>query len=219
MRVAHPDLIAITGDLVYEGWRRTRYSPDLPRQLSAIAPVYFVTGNHEILSDHRPMLEVLTSLENSGVRVLRDASALIYRGKDAIAIAGIDDPDAFEQEGASKTLKRRRWNKALTDVRDSIRHELFTLLLSHRPELISYYARAGFDVVLAGHAHGGQIRLPYIGALYAANQGFLPRYTSGIHTMAATTMIVSRGLGSSRRMPVRFFNRPEIVIVRLRKSY
>ena len=88
VRETHPDLIAITGDLVYEGLWETRFSPDLPRGLSAIAPVYFVTGNHEILSDHKPAYQVLDSLEKSGVNVLRGASALIFRGEDAIAIAG-----------------------------------------------------------------------------------------------------------------------------------
>ena len=216
VREAHPDLIAITGDLVYEGWRETKFSPDLPRELSAIAPAYFVTGNHEIRSDHKPAYRVLDFLEDSGVSVLRGASALIFRGEDAITIAGVDDPRAFGHERASNALRLRRWSKMLTEVRDTIKHEFFSLLLSHRPELISHDAQAGSDLVLAGHAHGGQIRFPLIGALYAADQGLLPPYVSGMHTMDATTMIVSRGLGSSRHMPVRVLNRPEIVFVRLR---
>ncbi|HVP19168.1 MAG TPA: metallophosphoesterase [Spirochaetia bacterium] len=214
-REAHPDMIAITGDLVDSGRWQT-YSPDLALGLSALAPAYFVTGNWEMPS-YKPIPELLESLENSGVNVLRGRSALIHRGKDSIAVAGIDDPDAFGQEGASETEEIRPWSKMLSDVRENIRQGLFTVLLSHRPELISYYARAGFDVVLTGHAHGGQIRLPFIGALYAPNQRLLPRYTSGVHTVAATTMIVSRGLGSTH-IHVRFLNRPEIVVVRLRKS-
>ena len=141
-RIHRPDHNLDTGDLVYESLRETRFSPDLPRGLSAIAPVYFVTGNHEILSDHKPAYRVLDSLEKSGVSVLRGASALIFRGEDAIAIAGVDDPSAFGHDRAPNALKLRRWSKVLIEVRNKIKHELFVLLLSHRPELISFYAQA-----------------------------------------------------------------------------
>ena len=90
------------------------------------------------------------------------------------------------------------------------------MLLSHRPEYFTQYADLGFDLALSGHAHGGQIRLPFAGALYAPDQGWLPRYASGMHVRRETRMIVSRGLGNSW-FPIRFLNRPELVVVRLRK--
>jgi len=218
VREARPDLIVITGDLVYDGLRRTRYDPDFPQELASIASVCFVTGNHEIHSKHRPMLpEILASLESAGVTVIRRGFVLIHRKSDAIAVAGIDDPAAFEQGGARSTEKLSRWKEELGKVRECVARDLFVVLLSHRPELISWYTEAGFDFVLAGHAHGGQIRFPFIGALYASNQGLLPHYTSGIHTARATTMIVSRGLGTSH-IHMRLLNSPELVVVRLRKS-
>ena len=88
------------------------------------------------------------------------------------------------------------------------------MVLSHRPELIDLYAQSGFDLVLTGHAHGGQFRLPFIGGLYAPHQGFLPEYDSGIHKQGDTVMVVSRGLGNSL-FPLRFNNRPELILLTL----
>lgn len=101
---------------------------------------------------------------------------------------------------------------ALKDVDDE---ETFQVLLSHRPELLSLYSKYGIDLVFSGHAHGGQVRIQFIGGLIAPNQGLLPTYTSGEHIANDTTMIVNRGLGNSL-FPLRVFNRPEIVVVTLR---
>ena len=90
----------------------------------------------------------------------------------------------------------------------------FIILLSHRPEMLDVYEAAGVDLVFTGHAHGGQWRLPGIGGLIAPGQGFFPAYTEGSHTEGDTTMYVSRGLGNSL-MPIRIFNRPELVVVEL----
>jgi predicted MPP superfamily phosphohydrolase len=93
----------------------------------------------------------------------------------------------------------------------------YTVLLSHRPELAVVYDRYDVDLVLCGHAHGGQFRLPLIGGLYAPDQGFFPKYTAGIYEMTDMTMVVSRGLGNSA-FPLRFNNRPEIVVVTLKHA-
>ena len=90
----------------------------------------------------------------------------------------------------------------------------YTLLLSHRPELFDVYSGCGVDLVLAGHAHGGQFRLPLVGGLIAPNQGLFPRYDAGLYTSGSTSMVVSRGLGNSV-IPLRFNNRPEVVLVEL----
>ncbi|SHJ81138.1 hypothetical protein SAMN05444401_3943 [Clostridium amylolyticum] len=91
----------------------------------------------------------------------------------------------------------------------------FTLLLSHRPEQIETYAQCGIDLVFSGHAHGGQMRIPFTGqGGFAPNQGKFPKYTSGIHMLGDTALVISRGLGNSS-FPFRVFNRPEIVLVEL----
>ena len=90
----------------------------------------------------------------------------------------------------------------------------YTILLSHRPELFDTYVSGEIDLVLSGHAHGGQFRLPFIGGLYAPGQGFFPKYDAGMYSKETTSMVVSRGLGNSI-IPLRFNNRPEIVLIEL----
>lgn len=105
--------------------------------------------------------------------------------------------------------------KNIMDSRGDDSH--LNVLLSHRPELIYAYEEAGMDLVLSGHAHGGQVRLPFMGGLIAPNQGIFPKYTSGIHNVGDTSMVISRGLGNSI-IPFRIFNRPELVVVILRSG-
>ena len=92
-----------------------------------------------------------------------------------------------------------------------------TLLMAHRPDQIGLYSRFPIDLVFTGHAHGGQIRLPFVKGLYAPHQGILPKYTEGVHTKNGTSVVISRGLGNSR-FPFRVFNHPEIVIVDLERE-
>lgn len=94
---------------------------------------------------------------------------------------------------------------------------LFSILLSHRPERLAQYAKEGFSLVLSGHAHGGQVRLPGIGGLYAPDQGIFPRYTSGLYRLGPTRMVVSRGVGNGCGVP-RLLNRPEAATIVLRRN-
>jgi predicted MPP superfamily phosphohydrolase len=215
VREARPDMIAITGDITQEGRLRIQDMRDLARQLTAVAPVYFVTGNHEASCPDLPGL--LGEIERAGITVLRSSSVTLRRGDQQMTITGIDDPQIFEIRGRPWREMVMRWNAELVRLRSSLDAERFTVLLSHRPEFLRTYARLGFDIVLAGHAHGGQVRIPGIGGLYAPNQGWLPRYTSGIYRNEETAEVVSRGLGGSI-FPIRVFNRPEVVVVRLRRQ-
>ncbi len=214
VREARPDVIAITGDITQGGRLRIGDFRALARQLTAIAPVFFVTGNHEATCPDLPGL--LAEMEKAGIIVLRSGSVTIQRGEQRIAIAGIDDPKIFLPRGQRMREAVDRWNAEMERFRTGLDAERFTVLLSHRPEFLRRYARLGFDLVLAGHAHGGQIRLPGIGALYAPSQGLLPRYTSGVHVIGQTAEVVSRGLGGSL-LRTRVFNRPEIVVIELKR--
>ena len=213
IRKARPDLIVITGDLTYLGSWAPKEIEDLSTELGAVAPVCFVSGNHDVISGDLPKL--LEHLARLGVRTLEGESITVRRGIESITVAGIADPRAFHQQGG-KCRTVDRWKSALAALRQGL-GDRYTVLLSHRPEYFGQYASLGFDLVLAGHAHGGQIRVPLVGALYAPGQGWLPRYTSGTHVRGRTRMIVSRGLGNSW-FRIRVFNQPELVVVRLRKS-
>ena len=212
LREAAPDLICITGDFLDSRRTDLDFALELAGQLAEIAPAVYVTGNHEARLMDLSALEA--GLAARGVQVLRDDWMPLARGGEEIALLGLDDPgfaageDWTLSEGLDQT--QARLSALLAQAGDR-----FSLVLSHRPELLPAYAEAGADLVLSGHAHGGQVRLPGIGGLFAPGQGILPRLTSGVHARGETRLVVSRGLGNSA-FPLRVFNPPEIVTVTLR---
>ncbi|WP_312096430.1 metallophosphoesterase [Niallia sp.] len=195
-----PDIIAFTGDLVDSKKYDERKSMTLMEELVQIAPTYYVTGNHESWSGKFPQLE--EKLLQTGVYVLRNEQMLVNIGGETINLIGVDDPTFLSGEDEVAAIVGSQYHE-----------EYFNLLLSHRPELLSHYEK--MDLVLTGHAHGGQVRLPFIGGVVAPDQGFMPEYTAGMYKKEETVMIVNRGLGNSI-IPQRIFNRPEIVEVVLK---
>ncbi|WP_391118911.1 metallophosphoesterase [Psychrobacillus sp. L3] len=196
---ASPDLIFITGDLIDSNRYDLGNSLDVVEQIVEIAPVYYVTGNHEISTndvDH-----IKSKLLDLGVQVLSNKEQIIEKSGERIRIIGIEDP----LSGVSIADALSKFKKT----------EDFTLVLSHRPEAFQDYVDNQLDVVFSGHAHGGQFRIPGLGGLVAPGQGLFPKYTAGLYEEKDTKMIVSRGLGNSV-IPVRVFNTPELVVVTLR---
>lgn len=195
-----PNAIMFTGDLVDRRKSDRQAGMVLMKKLVDVAPVYFVTGNHEWKVERRRAL--MNSLEAEGVHVLRNSNlTLTYQGSP-FTLVGIDDPSSGKVVEASL---EEALEGAATD---------YTILLSHRPEMFSVYQDDGIDLIFSGHAHGGQIRLPFIGGLAAPGQGLFPVYTSGKYTENGSTLVMSRGLGNSI-FPQRIFNRPEVVSVTL----
>ena len=202
-----PDIIAFTGDLVDSRRTDIETADDLVRNLAEIAPCYYVTGNHEArLGEQYQKLEKILLEEN--VVVLHDRYTELTRNNEKILIAGLDDPNFTDINSAvhNSILETKLDGMNLSDS--------YFVLLSHRPEAFEAYTSAGADLVLSGHAHGGQFRLPFIGGIAAPNQGLFPKYDGGMYSENHTTMIVSRGVGNSI-IPVRINNRPEIVCVEL----
>ena len=207
----HPDIIAITGDLVDSNRTDMETAVALVHKLMQIAPCYYVTGNHEAWIGGQ-FSELEDMLSNENVRILHDQVILLEKNGQTIQLAGLDDP-AFA--GRDTTSQRSILQTKLSQM--SLSGE-YCILLSHRPEMFETYVEEGIDLVLSGHAHGGQFRLPFIGGIVAPNQGFFPKYDAGIFTQSNTTMIVSRGIGNSV-IPIRFNNRPEIVVIGLSSSF
>lgn len=203
-----PDAVLLVGDLFDDDTanRPPERTLSLMRQLSAQYPCYYVSGNHEAWTGEMDALYQQT--EEAGVTVLRMSSGVLTVRGQRIALCGIPDPYEMVFSGAPDTEEQLR--QALEDV-DSAD---FTVLLAHRPELLAKYAQFPLDLVVSGHAHGGQVRIPgVLNGLYAPNQGWFPKLAGGAYTQGGTTLIVSRGLAVRTRLP-RIFNRPEVVLVR-----
>lgn len=201
----NPDIIVITGDLVDDANESFDNALDYIKGVIDYLPVFYVAGNHEKTANLYETLKV--DLEMLGVIVLEDDIYLIEKDQAFINLIGVLDPEFYDSY----------YNVLINTVNSLYESEMFNILLSHRPEILDLYASTNVELVFTGHAHGGQVRLPFIGALLAPDQGVFPKYTSGVHTMDNTTMVISRGLGESI-IPIRTFNRPEIVVVNLYKT-
>lgn len=201
-----PDIIVITGDIVDSRKTNVQIARDFINNASKIAPVYYVTGNHESRVSNENRIDYVELNEN--ITILHNRDILLEKGESKIQIIGIDDPDYALADDSFAYM-----NNELEKYRDN---EYFKVLLSHRPELFNVYAENDMDIVFSGHAHGGQVRLPFIGGIIAPHQGLFPEYDSGLYTSGDTNMIVSRGVGDSI-LPLRINNPPEIIIVTLDK--
>lgn len=202
----NPDMIVITGDLIDSNNTNIDIAMELINGAINIAPIYYVSGNHEAWSGSYDSLK--SKLENSGVVVLDNEKFEVFNDSDSIDIIGLADTSFIEYGGNAET------NNLLNTLTEGSTN--FKILLSHRPELFDIYSNSNVNLIFSGHAHGGQFRLPFIGGLIAPGQGFFPKLTEGMHTSNDTSMIISRGLGNSI-IPVRIFNRPELVVVTLSK--
>ena len=212
VKEANPNIIAIAGDLI------DRYQPGRPveRQLEIaqtlvdglvdVAPVFFVTGNHEW--DSGEVRTLLAMLEENGVHVLRNQYRRIDRGSESILLAGVDDPNGPADMKTPDEFIESIHHRENTD---------FLVVLSHRNYNLQLYSELNVDLVLSGHAHGGMVRLPFTDGLVGPQNDFLPTYTNGVYSMGQTNLVVSRGLGNHFGW-TRFLNNPQVLVVELRKG-
>ena len=208
LRETEPDIIAITGDIIDSRNTNIDIALQFTKAAMEIAPCYYVTGNHEARISKYD--ELKAGMEAAGVVVLEDEKTKISLEGGEITLIGVNDP-SYQTDylfGDAEAVMQSK----LQEISDA--ENEFTILLSHRPELFEVYADNNMDLVLSGHAHGGQFRLPFVGGLVAPNQGLFPKYDAGLYTEENTNMIVSRGIGNSI-LPFRFNNRPEVILIEL----
>lgn len=202
-----PNIIVLTGDLIDSNKTDIEVAINFIKNINNIAPIYFISGNHE--SNISNYSEFKEQLEENNVIILDNKVEILKINESEINLIGIDDPRMTNENGVSDSeivkveLANAKYNE-----------NKYSILLSHRPELFDTYVEKGINLILTGHAHGGQISIPFIGRIVAPNQGFFPKYTSGIFEENKTTMVVSRGIGNSI-LPFRINNRPELVIITL----
>lgn len=200
-----PNVILLGGD-IYDDRLPFDNTDTLLSQLPAIAPTYYVDGNHEwwLVKDKRS--ETLQKLARYGIMPIMGKQVAIPNTR--IVLFGLSDPDSGQ------------FDTQLEQLGEQANPNNINILLSHRPERIDEYRQYPFDLVLSGHAHGGQWRIPFImNGLIAPNQGLFPKYAGGVYEFTGqgktTRLIVSRGLARESTKVPRFFNRPELVFITL----
>lgn len=200
-----PNFIVFTGDLIDAHEERYDEGPLLSilEELNNKYPMVLVNGNHEVWSGNWNNFKC--NIEKYNISVLEDSYVTLGKDKN-MNIIGLND-----YENISEVYRK------LDYINKDINNKAFNILLSHRPEYIKAYSARGADLVFSGHAHGGQVRLPFIGGVVAPGQGYNPKYYEGVHNIDRCTMIVCRGLGNSI-IPQRVFNKPELVLVELRRD-
>lgn len=243
VRKEQPEVIVVTGDLIDSDYYTNSANviaaeaenevtaefeiaeaiPDiatlqLMEELLTIAPVYMVYGNHEmILLDDPENNPLKVAMEEAGVVLLNHEKVRLEKNGEFIWLTGVQDPIVLYKDplfADSGNNNRERLAAELDYVLEDVKEEDYVVLLSHRPEYFEMYTEYPIDLALTGHAHGGQIRIPFIGGLYAPSQGWFPKYTSGLYEDGDFKMITSRGIGDSKKL-MRVFNPPEIISVQL----
>lgn len=212
----NPDVICITGDYINDKAKNKDKMINYAFELCKIAPVYYITGNHERRLDS--FEELMQELKSTGFNVLLNECA--HNDELNLTVLGLDENQAdFEDYKARKngTFVYRDMSKFINELEKS---NGFKLLLSHFPENFSAvkemnYSKYDFDLQLSGHAHGGQFCLPFIGPVFSPGQGLFPKFAKGSFG-DKPKMIVSRGLGNAE-FPFRLFNHPEINIIDVSK--
>ena len=229
-----PNVIFFTGDLIdaeHYSMENTKYKNeevDIPEkltidfceELSKIAKVYFVYGNHELMLLDDPEENIFKKeLESFGITILNNKIEYIKLGEEEYRLVGIQDPATLYKDKKYAFIGESNKERAESILHDLFldQRDVFTIVLSHRPEYFDLYKKYDIDIAFTGHAHGGIMRIPFVGGIYAHAQGWMPKYTAGIHKDTRLNMIVGRGIGNST-IDLRIFNPPELVLTTLLKN-
>ena len=203
---ANPDIVILSGD-IFDDKVKSNNAEITVKRLAEMYPCFYVTGNHEFWS--KRVDEIKDYLRSVNVHVLEgECETIEIRGRK-IDVCGVDDPTQ---------MKRSDWLAQLDRAYSGCDESHVKILASHRPERVDIYEQYGFDLILCGHTHAGQIRIPFLNrGIYAPNQGLFPEYVSGAYQLKnGSTMVVSRGLARESTPAPRFFNHPEIVVIDIR---
>lgn len=202
----NPDVVLLGGD-IFDDKISYEESEETIAILSKKYKCYYVTGNHEYWS--KDVENIISIVESYGITVLSGDVDTIEINGQLVNICGVDDPEDYVYMAEGETIEEQ-----LKRVDEKVDRSYYTILLSHRPEYYDLYSQYGFDLVLSGHAHGGQWRIPGIlNGLYAPNQGLFPEYAGGLYEYEGGTLVVSRGLDRQGVKAPRIFNRPELVVI------
>lgn len=196
-----PDIIVITGDIVDSNHTNIDTATDFCKEAVKIAPCYYITGNHEMWLTEDESDTLYSGMTSADVTILDSTTITLENG---IYLTGLGDDHLYDG--------------TLAKLSESVPDDALHIVLAHEPQYLEEeYTLSSPDLIITGHAHGGQVRLPFIGGIVAPDQGFFPKYTAGEYKSGDTTMYVSRGLGNSV-IPLRLFNTPEINLLKIKAN-
>ncbi len=216
----NPDFILIAGDVMVArsctSLKDLSYSIEVIQGLSLIAPVYYSNGNHEERIKNRESTKELfeqytAQISSERVHVLNNQSLEVSRF--GITITGLELPKSYYKRGITPKLEV----ETLTDLLGSKKDHGFQILIAHNPDYFASYAKWGADLTVAGHVHGGIVRLPYLGGVISPSFHIFPKYDGGLFEIEDKTMVLSRGIGT-HTIPIRLWNPPEIVVINVNKE-
>ena len=209
IREIRPDLIALTGDIIDNDYPMKYVNAFLDEVSKLNIPVYYVTGNHEMGALETQQFK--DEIRERGITVLEDRFLNVEINGISLTIAGIDD---------TYKLNISKWQREVTDKFADIKNQdTYKILLAHRPDLWKIYEDFGVDLAISGHAHGGQVRIPFIlNGLFSPNQGLFPKYAGGLYKHGKMNHVVSRGLSVFVKLP-RVFNPPELVHIEITSNH
>ena len=214
-----PDIILITGDYINDKGKNKEKMLEIGKELAAVAPVFYITGNHERRLDY--FEELMEELKSIGFHVLLNEVEKIEVKGNTVSVLGLDENQANFEDYSSRKKGTFIYNDMKPYFDELSRHGGFKIVLSHYPENFkavaeNNYSRYDFDIQLSGHAHGGQFILPFVGPVYSPGQGFFPKYAKGSFG-DRPKLIISRGLGNAE-FPLRLFNHPEINVIKIKRK-
>ena len=201
-----PDFIVLPGDIIHDVKVPAEDTFKFIDNISKLYPTFYVTGNHEFWSNFG--IEIKETISKTNAKVLDGNCEMIQIEDDKVNVCGLDDIDGFEYEGIDISNQ-------VDTISNLVNTSNYNILLNHKPNAIENLDGLGFDLMISGHAHGGQIRIPFTNiSAIAPDQGIFPKYTSGIYNDYETLLAVSRGLDKHSTDPIpRIFNRPEIMVI------
>lgn len=213
----NPDIIVMTGDMVSYDMTGTEEFEKLVKELSEIYPIYYIDGNHEHLAEKLIPGEYLYFMEflrELGVITIKNDYVEIYKGNESINLYGVNIPlDWPSGVYVNKLQLERDYVEKTLPEADA---DKFNILLAHNPIFIKQYSKWGANLVLAGHMHGGIVRIPFTNiGLLSPERKIFPKYAAGKFKVNGSIMIVNRGIGASS-FDLRIFNNPEISVITLK---
>lgn len=214
---AEPDFILMSGD-IFDDTLQDANSFIFLQGIAGKYPCFYVPGNHELRRDGRAFQELMSRVDELGITRVNGTSAVVEINGRRLCICGVDDPSAWVANRKGNINVNSGFRAQLAEIASlAEKRDAYVILLSHRPELFELYCQYPFDLVVSGHAHGGQWRIPgLLNGLLAPNQGLFPKHAGGRYEKNGTVMIVSRGLARESTWIPRFYNRPELVVIDLK---